>query len=106
MLENSYYSVISPEGAAAILWKNGTHRAAAAEALKLGAIELKGFGLIDEVIAEPAGGAQHDHASTAQDLRTAVAARLRELSEATIGDLLSARYRKFREFGRFKETKL
>ena len=106
MLENSYYSVISPEGAAAILWKNGTHRAAAAEALKLGAIELKGFGLIDEIIAEPAGGAQHDHDATAQGLRTAVAAKLRELTEVPVGDLLPARYRKFREFGRFKESEL
>ena len=68
MLENSYYSVISPEGAAAILWKNGAHRAAAAEALKFGAIELQKFGLIDGVIAEPAGGAQHGHEEMAREL--------------------------------------
>ena len=105
MLENSYYSVISPEGAAAILWKNGAHRAAAAEALKLGAIELEGFGLIDGVIPEPAGGAQHDHAATAENLRTAVVARLRDLADVSTDDLLTARYRKFRDFGRFSETK-
>ncbi len=104
MLENSYYSVISPEGAAAILWKNGAHRAAAADALKLGAIELKGFGLVDEVISEPAGGAQHNHEATAASLRTAVAAKLRELRGVPAEELLRKRYRKFRDFGRFKEN--
>ncbi len=105
MLENSYYSVISPEGAAAILWKNGAHRAAAADALKLGAIELQGFGLVDEVIPEPAGGAQHDHQAVASSLRKAVAAKLRELSDLPADELLPARYQKFRAYGRFKEGK-
>ena len=103
MLEHSYYSVISPEGAASILWRNVTHKVAAAQALKLGAVELQGFGLVDGVIPEPAGGAQHDHQATAASLRTAVAEKLRELSGVPTDDLLTARYRKFRAFGRFKE---
>ena len=104
MLENSYYSVISPEGAAAILWKNGAHRATAAEALKLGAAELEQFGLIDEVIPEPAGGAQHDHVAMANSLRDAVAPKLRKLIGLPTDKLLDARYRKFRAFGRFAQT--
>ena len=104
MLENSYYSVISPEGAAAILWKNGAHRAAAAEALKLGAAELEKFGLIDEVVPEPAGGAQHDHEAIANRLRTTLATHLRKLISIPTDDLLAARYRKFRAFGRFTEV--
>ena len=103
MLENAYYSVISPEGAAAILWKNGAHRAAAAEALKLNAAELLKFGLVDEVIGEPVGGAHHSHEDMANALRDALIKNLRATQETPLKHLLPARYRKFRLFGRFSE---
>ncbi len=106
MLENSYYSVISPEGAAAILWKNGAHRAAAAEALKLDAPGLEKFGLVDGVIPEPPGGAQHDHDAMAKALRAAVSKELRALAGTETDQLLAARYRKFRRFGRFAQSAL
>ncbi len=103
MLENAWYSVISPEGAAAILWKNPAQRQAATEALKVGAKELEGFGLIDGIIPEPMGGAQYDHALVASNLGTAISAQLRELCGMPLKQLLPARYRKFRRFGVFSE---
>ena len=103
MLQNAYYSVISPEGAAAILWKNGSHRAAAADALKLGANELKERCLVDDVIEEPLGGAHRDHEAMAKSFETAVLRQLRELIKTPLKQLLPARYRKFRRFGQFTE---
>ena len=104
MLENSYYSVIPPPAPPPILRKTGAHPPAAAEALKRNAVELEKFGLVDGVIPEPPGGAQHDHEAIAESLRTAVADELRKLSGVPTGELLAARYRKFREFGRFQEN--
>src|SRR6478752_2881103 len=72
MLENAYYSVISPEGCAAILWKHRKHAPEAAAALKLTAVHLKELELIDEVIPEPQGGAHQDHDLAAQNLRSAL----------------------------------
>lgn len=103
MLEYSWYSVISPEGGAAILWKNGAQRAAAAEALKMGAKELKEFGLVDEIVPEPLGGAHQDHQAAAENLRAAILPNLAALANLTTKDLLSERYRKYRAFGRFNE---
>ena len=103
MLQNAYYSVISPEGAAAILWKNGAHRAAAAGALKLGARELKEAGLIEEVIEEPAGGAHRNHEAMAANFEVAILRHLHEIKRTPLKELLPARYRKFRGFGRFTE---
>ncbi len=103
MFEYAWYSVISPEGGAAILWKSGSQRAAAADALKMGAKELSEFGLVDDVIPEPLGGAHQDHAAAATNLQTALLNHLRELSEVPLKQLLPARYRKFRSFGRFTE---
>lgn len=102
MFENAYYSVISPEGAAAILWKHRQHAPEAAEALKLGAKELKEFGLVDEVIPEPVGGAHRDHAAAASALRETVLRHLGELGAMTPEDRLAARYQKFRRFGVFE----
>src|ERR1700690_4210625 len=79
MLENAYYSVISPEGCAAILWKHRSHAPEAAEALKLTAPDLKELELIDEVIPEPLGGAHQDHALAAQNLRFALLTHLDQL---------------------------
>ena len=103
MLENAWYSVISPEGAAAILWKNAAQRQAATEALKVGARELMASGLIEEVIAEPEGGAQYDHALAASNLQVALVNALRELTAVPLKQLLPARYRKFRRFGVFSQ---
>ena len=103
MLEYAWYSVISPEGGAAILWKSGGQRAAAADALKMGAKELREFGLVDGVIPEPMGGAHQDHAAAAANLQSALLKSLQELIEIPLKQLLPSRYRKFRSFGRFTE---
>ncbi len=102
MLENAYYSVISPEGCAAILWKHRKHAPEAAEAMKLAAPNLLELGLIDGVIPEPAGGAHHDHATTAAALRDAVLAQIAELEKLGVEKLRDARYAKFRAFGEWE----
>lgn len=103
MLENAYYSVISPEGCAAILWKDRKHAEDAAEALKLSAADLHKMGIIDEVIPEPLGGAHHDFVGAANALKTAVRSHLLELEKVDTDQLLQDRYEKFRKFGEFKE---
>lgn len=103
MLENAYYSVISPEGCAAILWKHRKHAPEAAEALKLVAPELVGMGLVDGVIPEPLGGAHRDHEAAAENLKTAVAAALREILDIPIDKLVGQRYEKFRKMGIFQQ---
>ncbi len=103
MLENAYYSVISPEGCAAILWKHRKHAPEAAEALKLNASELLKLGVIDEVVPEPLGGAHRDPALAARNLQEAVVAALRSLAKIPADKLLQARYDKFRKMGRFRE---
>jgi len=102
MLENAYYSVISPEGCAAILWKHRKHAPEAAEAMKLVAPDLKKLDLIDDVIKEPTGGAHHDHQATADALRETVGRHLKELSKLSVKDLLDQRYDKFRKFGEWQ----
>ncbi|WP_367872403.1 acetyl-CoA carboxylase carboxyltransferase subunit alpha [Luteolibacter sp. Populi] len=102
MLENAYYSVISPEGCAAILWKHRKHAPEAAEAMKLAAPDLLKLGLIDGFIPEPVGGAHHDHSATAAALREAILKNLDELSKLSTRELLDARYAKFRSFGEWE----
>lgn len=104
MLENAYYSVISPEGCAAILWKHRKHAPEAAEAMKLTASDLHGLGLVDGVIPEPQGGAHRNPESTAQAVGDAIATALAELSALPTNDLLTRRYEKFRRFGAFAEA--
>ncbi|MES2996822.1 MAG: acetyl-CoA carboxylase carboxyltransferase subunit alpha [Verrucomicrobiota bacterium] len=99
MLENAYYSVISPEGCAAILWKHRKHAPEAAEAMKLVAPDLIQLGLIDEVIVEPTGGAHRDHQATASNFRDIVLKHLAELTALKPDKLLDQRYAKFRSFG-------
>ena len=99
MMENAYYSVISPEGCAAILWKHRKHAPEAAEAMKLVAPDLKELGLIDDVIAEPQGGAHHDSPGAVAAFRECVLRHLDELSGLSVDDLLARRYDKFRNFG-------
>jgi acetyl-CoA carboxylase carboxyl transferase subunit alpha len=99
MMENAYYSVISPEGCAAILWKHRKHAPEAAEAMKIAAPDLKKLNLIDGVIAEPIGGAHHDHAAAAMALREEVSQHLQQLQTLSPSDLLRQRYEKFRQYG-------
>ena len=102
MLENAYYSVISPEGCAAILWKHRKHAPEAAEAMKLVAPDLKKLDLIDDVVPEPRGGAHHDHQATATAFRDVVSRHLDELEKMSVSKLLDARYNKFRNFGEWE----
>ena len=101
MMENAYYSVISPEGCAAILWKHRKHAPEAASALRLTAPDLLELGLIDAVIPEPLGGAHQDQNAAIERLRDAVEAHVEELSKVPIDDLLKQRYEKFRKIGEF-----
>ncbi len=104
MMENAYYSVISPEGCAAILWKHRKHAPEAAEAMKLVAPDLKQLNLIDDVIAEPAGGAHHDHQAAADAFREVVLRHLDELAAMRTDRLLEGRYAKFRNFGQWSSA--
>ena len=103
MLENAYYSVISPEGCAAILWKHRKHAPEAAEALKLCAPDLVKMGLVDGVIPEPAGGAHTDPQKAADNIRATIEKELQVLAKAPIEKLLKERYEKFRRMGVFEE---
>ncbi len=99
ILENAYYSVISPEGCAAILWKDRAATPQAAAALKLTAPDLLSLGIVDKAIPEPLGGAQVDYDATAATLKTAILKELHELQALTLSNLLQARYKKFRKLG-------
>jgi acetyl-CoA carboxylase carboxyl transferase subunit alpha len=103
MLEYSIYSVISPEGCAAILWKDGGKGKVAAESLKLTATDLYRLGVIDEIVKEPLGGAHRNPQKVAEDLREAVGRHLSELEKMDLDELLKVRYEKFRKMGSFIE---
>lgn len=103
MLENAYYSVISPEGCAAILWKHRQHAPEAAQALKLSAPDLMDLGIIDQIVPEPHGGAHHDHHAVAASLKSALVSALAELTPLGTEELLQKRYEKFRAYGKFTE---
>jgi len=102
MLEHAYYSVISPEGCAAILWKDRAYSDKAAEALKITGPDLIKLKLADEVIPEPRGGAHTDLAEAANNLKTAILKHLNELSSMSAGEILQDRYDKFRVMGEFE----
>jgi len=104
MLENAIYSVISPNGAASILWKDASKADQAAEAMKITAADLKSFGVIEEIIREPQGGAHRDLASQAEAIKEAVWRHLRELSALTPEQLIEDRYAKFRRIGEYGEA--
>ena len=101
MMENAVYSVISPEGCAGILWRDGSKAPEAAEALKITAPDLKKLGAIDEIVKEPAGGAQKNHALAAANVKKVVVKALRELAVVPVADLLERRYAKLRAYGNF-----
>jgi acetyl-CoA carboxylase carboxyl transferase subunit alpha len=104
MFENSVYSVISPEGCASILWRDSAKAEVAAEALKITARDLKELGIIDEIVAEPEGGAHLDPEASAAFLGSVLEDSLRELSKLSIPEMLERRYEKFRRMGQFFET--
>ena len=99
ILENAYYSVISPEGCAAILWKDRSAAGRAAEALKITARDLSELGLVDEVVPEPLGGAHNDLPAIAQNLRNSLLKHLHNLLAVRPADRLRSRYDKFRRYG-------
>ena len=103
MLEHAYYSVISPEGCAGILWKSHTYKEQAAQALKMTSKDLLRLAVVDDVIREPLGGAHRDHHLMANRLKIFFRSALRELIEQPIDQLLEARYQKFRRMGVFLE---
>jgi acetyl-CoA carboxylase carboxyl transferase subunit alpha len=103
VLENAYYSVISPEGCAAILWKDRSAAPRAAEALKITAKHLLELGLVDEIVPEPLGGAHNDVPAMAQVFRTVLLKNLAEVKALTPEERLKQRYAKFRRYGAVTE---
>jgi acetyl-CoA carboxylase carboxyl transferase subunit alpha len=101
MMENAVYSVISPEGCAGILWRDGTKAPEAAEALKITAGDLKAIGAVDAIVKEPAGGAQKNHKAAAQAVKKAVLEALASLKGLSADELLAERYAKLGAMGRF-----
>jgi len=102
MMEHAIYSVISPEGCAAILWKDASRKKEAAEALRLTARDLAEFGIIDEIVPEPPGGAHADPVGAAAAVGEAIERHLREVGDLTAEERRERRYRKFRAMGRFE----
>ena len=100
MLENSVYSVITPEGCASILWRDAARAPEAAKAMKVAAPDLKALGLIDEIVEEPPGGAHSDHDATFEAVRLVLRRQLSDLTGKTMKELLDERYDKFRAMGR------
>ena len=103
MFEHSVYTVASPEACAAILWKDASRSAQAAEALKITALDLKNLGILDQLLPEPVGGAHSDPLKAAEILKTALLQNLQELLTMTIEERRALRYQKFRKIGVFAE---
>ena len=104
ILENAYYSVISPEGCAAILWKDRAFSSNAAESLKLDASQLLESGIVDGIIPEPIGGAHRDWDQTSNSIKNAIKSNLEYFSVRKSNDIVSERYDKFRTMGTFREN--
>jgi acetyl-CoA carboxylase carboxyl transferase subunit alpha len=105
ILENSVYSVITPEGCAAILWKSAKHAPEAAKALRMTSADLKDLGIVDDIIPEPPGGAHRDPVGTAANIKAYLMKALHELDGMDPEVLLAQRFEKFRAMGRFTEAK-
>src|SRR3984957_19739389 len=101
ILENGFYSVISPEGCASIIWRDSAKAEIAATAMKITATDLKELGIIDEIVKEPEGGAHTDLEAAAQFLDEVLDRQLTELMTEPVKDLVEARYKKFRQMGQF-----
>jgi acetyl-CoA carboxylase carboxyl transferase subunit alpha len=104
MMENSIYSVISPEGCAAIMWRDATKKELAAEAMRITATDLQELGCIDDIVPEPEGGAHRDHEAAAALLDVSLQKYLVELKKVPPAELVVSRYNKFRNMARFFET--
>ena len=104
MLEYATYSVISPEGCAAILWKSAQKAQVAAEAMKLTSSGLKANKLVDDIVSEPLGGAHRDPVKAAEDLKGSIVGHLAELKQLEIEEMLAQRYTRLQEFGQFNES--
>lgn len=103
ILENGYYSVISPEGCAAILWKDRAAAPKAAEALKFSPSDLLNFGVVDQIIEEPVGGAHRDYEHAAKKMKTAIKDALKRLQKKDPEKLLGDRYARFRKLGIYED---
>jgi acetyl-CoA carboxylase carboxyl transferase subunit alpha len=103
IMEYAYYSVISPEGCAAILWKDASKREESAKVLKLTAPDLLELGIVDEIIPEPEGGAHRNPDESANNLKEAISKNLKEISALPLEKLLTQRYKRYRKLGAFKE---
>ena len=101
ILENGFYSVISPEGCASIIWRDAAKAETAAEAMKITATDLKELGIVDEIVKEPEGGAHTDLEAAAQFLDEVLDRQLIELTNEPVKALVEARYKKFRQMGQF-----
>ena len=101
ILENGFYSVISPEGCASIIWRDSTKAETAAEAMKITATDLKDLGIIDEIVKEPEGGAHTDLEAAARFLEEVIDRQLTELTNEPAKTLVASRYEKFRKMGQF-----
>ena len=101
MLENTWYSVISPESCSSILWRNWDHKEEAAEALKLTADDMLGFGLIDDIIKEPVGGAHTDPEKMAKSLRTHIKKEIAALMKLSADQRIENRLAKYSNMGKF-----
>ena len=101
MMENSIYSVISPEGCASIMWRDPTKKALAAEAMRITPEDLKELGCIDGIVPEPEGGAHVDHEAAAALLNAALQVHLSDLKKSSVKELLDSRYTKFRKMAQF-----
>ena len=104
MLEHAIYSVISPEGCAAILWKNATAAADAAAAMKITARDIKRLGIVDEIVPEPPGGAHSDPPKSAELLAPYLERALHDLQKLKLPMLVEERYKKFRRMGAFEKA--
>ena len=104
ILENAFYSVISPEGCAAIMWRDAAKAETAAAALKITAKDLLDLGIVDEIVPEPEGGAHEDHEAAARLLDTVLERNLMALSTRSVRELVAARYEKFRRMGQYFDS--
>ena len=102
MLEHSIYSILSPEGFAAILWKDGTRAKEAAQVMKITSEDLKNFEIIDDIINEPLGGAHKDIGELAKSIKKLIINDLQELEKQDLESLLNKRYIKFRKIGEYQ----
>ena len=106
MLENTWYSVISPESCSSILWHSWDHKEAAAEALKLTAEDMHGFGLVDDIVKEPLGGAHTDHESMIKSLKKHIKQQINELKTIDPDKRIEQRIRKYEKMGNFVQRKV